>query len=718
MEKSKWEFDNSKNRRSLAEIAVSVTILVQHTRQRKHAVVAVMKTNLSFLCRFLTGITPLFAGVGVSAGPLVWFPGPTLDAPRSGSATTLFSGGNNLLIGGDSTVVQELAGTNVFWTYLTPFGYAAFAPGAVAAGGMVVVYGGNDGTSSTSAVIGYSPTDGSAALASMSVARSYLGYAPDRNGNAYAFGGLDDTGRPLSSAEAYSQDSTTWAAIASLPTALYNFPAVFNGTNYIYTFGGRTNAVSGTETATVLRYSVSANTWTAMAPLPVATAGSAAAWGADGKFYVVGGVSGGVAANVVQAYDPGANSWEISTPLPEGLSASALGVDSLGRLIVMGGADSNGNDVSDVWRSQQLGVPDVAPAFTQLPGTNGIYQSAYSSSINASGNPQPVYLVVSGPAGLQVDYYSGAITWTPQGIDQIGAVPVTIEATNYAGVTNWTFTIAVPNPPPAAPTNIHVISSTENSVTLAWDPESQVVGPTTFSVFVPHPYHSPRGSGGGVNYSLVGSTTTTNITISNLVPNRTYAYDLNATAAGGKSGYAGVDASTLGPQPPGNLRVTGITSTSISLAWDPSPGPVPIVRYEILGWIGGLLPTIEYGSNFVGTTATITGLTPGTYEEWTALAYDADGNASSYAAGIYADNPVPAAAQLSSVAPTASGGFQFTASEGGSVLQTVLIQATTNPADSNSWVQIGSLLPTTNPFTFTDTNAAQYPMRFYRVVAP
>jgi len=666
----------------------------------------------------MTWITPLSAWAGASAGPLIWFPGPTLDGPRSGAATAVFSGGNNLLIGGDSSVVQELAATNIYWTYLSPFLYSAFAPGAVAGGGMVIVYGGNDGTSSTSAVIGYSPSDGSAPLASMNVPRSYLGYAPDRSGNAYAFGGLDANGQPLASAEAYNQDSGTWGAIASLPTPLYNFPAVFNGTNYIYTFGGRTNSAAGTETTTVLRYSVSGDTWTALAPMPVATAGSAAALGADGKIYVIGGVSGGVTADVVQAYDPAANSWVASTPLPEGLSASAMGVDSLGRLIVMGGMDTNGNDVNHVWRSQQLGVAESAPAFTQFPGTNGIYQSQYASTITASGNPQPVYLLVSGPPGMQVDYYSGAITWTPQGLDQVGAVPVTIAATNYAGATNWTFTINVPNPPPAAPANVRQVGATEYSVTLAWDPESPVVGPTTVSVFVPHPYHSPRGSGGGIIYAFVGSSTSTNITISNLSPNFNYGYALNAKASGGTSGYVGVAASTLGPQPPANLRVTGITSTSISLAWDASPGPIPVTRYEIWGWIGGLLPTIEYGSNFTSTTATITGLTPGTYEEWTVRGYDAGGNVSGLAAGVFAVNPVPSATQLSSVAPSAGGGFQITASEGGSTLQTVLIQATTNLADPNSWVQIGSLLPTTNPFTFTDTDAAQYPMRFYRVVAP
>ena len=246
-----------------------------------------MKTSLSFPFRCLAGIAPLFVGAGLCAAPLTWFPGPSLDAPLSGAATTVVSGGDNLLIGGDSYPrFQELAATNLYWTYLPAIYGSTSRPEPWPSGGMIIVYGGSDGTNSTSAVFGYSPSDDTAPLASMSVARSYLGYAPDRNGNAYAIGGLDDSGQPLSSAERYNQDSDTWAAIARLPTALYDFPAVFDRTNYIYTFGGFTDTTSGTETATVLRYSVSANTWTAMAPMPVAVAGSAAALGADGRIYV------------------------------------------------------------------------------------------------------------------------------------------------------------------------------------------------------------------------------------------------------------------------------------------------------------------------------------------------------------------------------------------------------------------------------------------------
>jgi hypothetical protein len=555
----------------------------------------------------------------------------------------------------------------------------------------------------------------------MRVARSFLGYAPDKNGNAYAFGGLDDSGNPLASAERYNSDRNTWTDIASLPTALYDFPAVFNRTNYIYVLGGLTDTASGIETATVWRYSVSGNSWSNMAPLSIAVAGSAATLGPDGKIYVVGGTSGGVATDVVQVYNPASNSWAISTPLPEGLSLAAMGVDSLGRLIVMGGMDINGNDVSDVWRSQQLNVPDSAPGFVSYPSLSATYQVPYVSSITATGSPPPTYQLLSGPGGMQVDPYSGAITWTPQA-DQIGTNSATIRATNYAGYVDWSFSLTITNPPPTVVSNLTVVSATENSVNLSWDPESPVVGPVTYSVYLRHVLHDPRGSGATIWYTQIGSATVVpTITITGLAAGLPQDYYVVATGAGGTSDYAGVVASTLPAPTPTNLRVTGLTSTTISLAWDAPVGQFPVVSYEVLGWFNGV--AVQYPlayPNISGTTVTLTGLTSGTALLWGVSAHDSAGNVSGYDyLPSLVINPVPTPAALASVATAPSaGGFQFTASEAGSVLQTVLIQAATNPADPSSWVQIGSLLPTTNPFTFTDTNAAQYPMRFYRVVAP
>jgi hypothetical protein len=685
--------------------------------------------NRLFAFRFLTGIAPLFIAAKLCAAPLAWFPGPPLTVGGSGAATTTLSGGDNMFIGGDLNYYPEgLAATNSNWTIFVAglASTATIGAGAAGSGDPIMFYGGTDGTTPTSAVIGYSQSgDGQTTLTPMSTARAYFGYVSDRNGNTYAIGGLGASGNPLATCETYNQDNNNWTAIKSLPAARYDFPAVFDHTNLIYIFGGRTTT-GGAGTTTVQRYSVSANTWTTLAAMPVAVADSVAAYGSDGKIYVVGGVTGGVATDTVQIYNPSANSWTISTPLPEALTASTMGVDSLGRLIVMGGMDTNGNDTADVWRSQELNQPDTVPVFTKYPASNAIYLQPYNSSISATANPQPTYVVVSGPDGLQVDTFSGAITWTPLG-NQVGSDPVTIRATNYNGYADYNFTITVPNPPPTVPTNLTVVSFSDNSVTLAWGPESYVVGVTTYSVAIPHPWHSPRGSGGGVNYQTIATNLQSpTITISGLTPSTGYSFAVNAKGPGGTSGYTSISFGTTGPQGPTNLLVTGVTSTSVSLQWNIASGPAqnplyaPITSYTIMERIASPAQNIPTVTNLTGTNGTVTGLTPGKSHIWFISGVDAAGNASPITFYyVVVANPVPAAAKLgSAVVSAGSGGFQFSASEGSSTLQTVLIQATTNPADPASWVQIGSVFPSANPFTFIDTNSSQYPNRFYRVVSP
>ena len=50
--------------------------------------------------------------------------------------------------------------------------------------------------------------------------------------------------------------------------------------------------------------------------------------------------------------------------------------------------------------------------------------------------------------------------------------------------------------------------------------------------------------------------------------------------------------------------------------------------------------------------------------------------------------------------------------------QTNIVQAATNLAAASDWVSLDTNVPATNNFTFTDTNANQVPLRFYRVVNP
>jgi len=697
--------------------------------------------------KFATGLAVMLASLSVLAAPLTWYPGPLLGTPMSGSATVV-NNGDNLLTGGDAYAFYgypvsyplSLVATNNYWTTLAPYYSLNIAPGAVVSDGNLIIYGGSDGTNAQNVTINYNLSgDTVPALPNLNVPRAYLGYAPDRNGNAYAFGGLDNNGKPMASAEKLNPTASTpaWTYIASLPQPRFDFPAVFDRTNAIYIFGGLTNPAAGGEIASVLRYSVSGNSWSSVAPLPVAVAGSAATLGPDGNIYVVGGTSGGIATNLVQVYHPGLNSWTLATPLPAGLSLASVGVDSLNRLIVAGGMDTNGNDVSDVWRTQPFGVPDSKPVFTNLPATAGAYQAGYVSTINAIGNPPPVYLLASGPPGMQVDYFSGTITWTPQTLSAIGTNPVTVTATNYAGATNYTFNIVVPNPGPGLPTNFTIVSVTDNSATVSWSPQDPAVGPATYSLAIPHPYHSPKGSGGGVTYQTIATGITTNVvTIGGLNPGSTASYALSVSAAGGTFPYSystWFSVYTTAPQSPTNVTLTGLTSRSVTLNWTPSPGPnqsplySTITSYAIAEFVpggGGLPSTTALKVTGIPTntlTATVTGLTPGQSHYWYVAGVDAQGFASGYTGlpftYVEVANPLPQPAPLVAISSApAAVGFQFNIQPVAS--QTTLVQATTNLADTNAWTTIATNPPSGTSFNFTDTNSSRFTTRYYRVVTP
>jgi len=666
---------------------------------------------------------------GASAAPLAWFAGPSLIEPSSGAATTASGSFGNILIGGDGTYFPlGLVATNSSWAIFPRLNATATISGAAAGNGdPILFFGGTDGTNSTSAAINYSPSaDAVTPAPSMNAARSYLGYATVGGSDAYAIGGLDENGNPLASAEVLGGDAnTSWTLIASLPTPLYNFPAAYDGNDYIYALGGRTNTTLGTETATVFRYSISGNAWTKVASLPVAAAGSAAAFGPDGKIYVVGGGSAGVTLDAVQIYDPGSNSWIISTPLPQALSAAAMGVDSLGRLIVMGGRDTNGNDVPNVWRSQQLLLPDSAPAFTQYPATNGAYQIPYNSSIVATGAPSPYYTLLSGPSGMSLDLYSGAIAWTPQG-SQIGSNSVTIRATNYSGYVDWTFNIMVAPPPPTVPTNLMALAVTDTSVTLSCNPENPFVGPVTYSIYY------VTSSGGRVPqpvYHLLGTSPTNVMTVTGLQVGHVYNLVLKASANGITTGYSRwLGVVTTSPQPPQNPQVTGVTSTSISFSWDPSPGRQQsiaysdVVSYTINQYIPsyGTYQLVPKVTGITNTSGTVIGLTPGSSAFWVIQGFDAQGIGSlvPYNGILAVTNPLPVSPQISGGQVLPGGSFQFSIQERGSAIQTVQILATTALTDPSGWVQIGSVFPSGNTFTFIDTNAMLYATRFYKVIAP
>ncbi|TDB93881.1 chemotaxis protein [Micromonospora fluostatini] len=92
----------------------------------------------------------------------------------------------------------------------------------------------------------------------------------------------------------------------------------------------------------------------------------------------------------------------------------------------------------------------------------------------------------------------------------------------------------------------------------------------------------------------------------------------NCTVNGGPCAGGG---DTQPPSVPGNLRATGTTSSSVSLAWNASTDNVGVTGYDV--YRGGAL-----AATVTGTTATVGGLSPSTGYSFSVRARDAAGNTS------------------------------------------------------------------------------------------
>ena len=134
----------------------------------------------------------------------------------------------------------------------------------------------------------------------------------------------------------------TWGSAAPLPSARYRSAGVScDGSTYYVMGGWAPGDVALNEN---LKYDPDADTWTAMAPMPVALATMQAAC-IGGYIYLVGGYTGSAHTNDFLVYDTAANSWTRSTwPYARTPMVAAYA----GKLYAFGGLDSSGTS-SETW---------------------------------------------------------------------------------------------------------------------------------------------------------------------------------------------------------------------------------------------------------------------------------------------------------------------------------------------------------------------------------
>jgi len=290
------------------------------------------------------------------------------------------------------------------------------------------------GTSSLNTAEAYTPGSKTwATMAPMPTARGDLAAAAGHDGRIYAMGG-DGPCMDFSKVEAYTPGTNSWAAVASMPTSRTGLAAATGADGRLYAIGGRT--CSGGVVATVEAYTPATNSWATVASMPTPREYLAAATGPDGRIYAIGGTSdtisceGGSFFNTVEVYTPSSNSWVTAASMatPRSCLAAATGAD--GRIYAIGGTVGDGgfftNSVeayapsSNSWATVDA-LPSPRSHLAAATGPDGrVYaiggdgtgaaNEAYDTKVSlpatpvpsAVSRPRPVVNTVQHPSGLPV----------------------------------------------------------------------------------------------------------------------------------------------------------------------------------------------------------------------------------------------------------------------------------------------------------------------------
>ncbi|MEI3843349.1 MULTISPECIES: lytic polysaccharide monooxygenase [unclassified Microbacterium] len=182
---------------------------------------------------------------------------------------------------------------------------------------------------------------------------------------------------------------------------------------------------------------------------------------------------------------------------------------------------------------------------------------------------------------------------------------------------------------PSAPSNVHAMKVTTNTVDLMWNASSDNVGVDRYEI--------QRAVKGG-EFEKVGTTAGTSFKDTGLTASTAYDYRVVAIDGAGNTSAAGTFSVTTkdevvnpgpdteAPTAPSGVHSMKTTADSVDLMWSESEDNVGVDRYEIQRAVkGGQFQTV--GST-AKTSHLDTGLTAGTTYEYKVVAFDAAGNAS------------------------------------------------------------------------------------------
>ncbi|MFS8095537.1 PQQ-dependent sugar dehydrogenase [Lentzea alba] len=250
---------------------------------------------------------------------------------------------------------------------------------------------------------------------------------------------------------------------------------------------------------------------------------------------------------------------------------------------------------------------------------------------NGTTVDRPVSVTVDG-ASAQTVSFPGTGAWTTW---QTRTAKVTLKAgpnkiratatTANGGPNADKLTAVLVGPPdneaPTPPRNLQFVSSTHNSVSLKWEAASDNVGVVGYDIY----QHGQlvTSVGNVLEATATGLRADTEYDWTVFAKDRAGNVSQASNNVPGRTKPAPPDVEA--PSVPGNLRGTGVTETSASIAWNASVDNVGVTGYEI--HVDGALKQTADGS---ATTATIAGLTKDQTYRVKVRAKDAQNNFSAF----------------------------------------------------------------------------------------
>jgi hypothetical protein len=409
--------------------------------------------------RSATLLTVLFTATSSAIAAGTWQTATSLPVSKTNNFAVVWNG-DIYLVGGapwqnggdqDGSVYKRSSATGA-WSLAAPLegmGPIVGQVGGVDNMNRILVFAGHDAMSGDiGSIRAYTPTDGTTneLTDAINYAFDNVSTAVDNLHRVYRMGGGQGAyGLNYGGVARYTATTDSWEQLAYLPYTRSSVATAYDGQGHIWGFGGYTS-FGMPRLYDTIRYTIATNTWESIGTsyLPVQTSNAKAVLGADGKLYVIGGLTGssttGNSTSTVWVLNNpgGVNPVPVVTGPSLNLArhdfAAVLGPDKF--IYVIGGSSTVGDASKSVERLYTGNCPSLGsqtgPTTIDEGATLTLHANAFGDAPLTLQWKRNGTALVNGP--------------TPNGSTISGATTDTLTITNIASADAGSYTFSATNP--------------------------------------------------------------------------------------------------------------------------------------------------------------------------------------------------------------------------------------------------------------------------------